>query len=125
MSLDHMGLSVVDLANMKSFYEKVCAPLGLKVGYEAAGAAVGFGDGASFPCFFLMKSDTQQRPRAHFAFRAKNRAAVDAFYKTAMELGAKDNGAPGIREHYHANYYGAFVIDPEGHNIEAVTHAPE
>ena len=126
MSIDHMGLSVVDMAKMKDFYVKVVATLDLKVGYEAPnGGAVGLGDGTSFPCLFLMKSDTQQRPRAHFAFRAKNRAAVNAFYKVAMELGAKDNGPPGIREHYHSNYYSCFVIDPEGHNIEAVTHAAE
>ena len=125
MSLDHMGLSVVDLANMRAFYEKVVATLDLKVGYEAPGAAVGFSDGTSFPCLFLMKSDTLQRPRAHFALRAKSRAAVKAFYDAALAAGASDNGPPGIREHYHANYYGCFVIDPEGHNVEAVTHAAE
>ena len=126
MSIDHMGLSVVDMAKMKDFYVKVVATLDLKVGYEApGGGAVGLGDGTSFPCLFLMKSDKGTTPRAHFAFRAKNRAAVNAFYKVAMELGAKDNGPPGIREHYHSNYYGCFVIDPEGHNIEAVTHAAE
>ncbi len=125
MSLDHMGLSVVDLATMRAFYEKVCATLDLKVGYEAAGAAVGFSDGKSFPCLFLMKSDTLQRPRAHFALRAKSRAAVKAFYDAALAAGASDNGAPGVREHYHANYYACFVIDPEGHNVEAVTHAAE
>lgn len=125
MSLDHVAFQVTDLAKMKAFYEKVLAPLGLKVGYEAAGAAVGFGDGTGFPAFFLIKGDKVTQPRVHVAFRAKNRAAVKAFYDAAVAAGAKDNGPPGMREHYHANYYGAFIIDPEGHNMEAVTHAAE
>jgi catechol 2,3-dioxygenase-like lactoylglutathione lyase family enzyme len=123
MSLDHFGFGVTDLAKMKAFYEKVLAPLGMKVGYEAAGAAVGFGDGSGFPSFFLMAGG--HTSRVHVAFKAKNRAAVKAFYDAAIAAGAKDNGPPGMRAHYHANYYGAFVIDPDGHNIEAVTHAAE
>ena len=64
------------------------------------------------------------RARVHFAFMAKDRAAVDAFHAAALKAGGKDNGAPGLRPHYHANYYGAFVLDPDGHNIEAVCHLP-
>lgn len=125
MSLDHVAFQVTDLAKMKAFYEKALAPLGMKVGYEAAGAAVGFGDGTGFPSLFLLKGDALTKPRVHVALRAKNRAAVKAFYDAAMAAGATDHGAPGTREHYHAHYYGAFILDPEGHNLEAVTHAAE
>jgi catechol 2,3-dioxygenase-like lactoylglutathione lyase family enzyme len=73
---------------------------------------------------FWISQGTPNTPRLHIAFRASNRAAVDAFYQAAIAAGGKDNGAPGPRPHYHANYYGAFVLDPDGHNIEAVCHNP-
>jgi catechol 2,3-dioxygenase-like lactoylglutathione lyase family enzyme len=73
---------------------------------------------------FWLHQGTPQRPRVHVAFRADSRAVVDAFYKAAMAAGGTDNGPPGLRPHYHKDYYGAFVLDPDGHNIEACCHAP-
>jgi catechol 2,3-dioxygenase-like lactoylglutathione lyase family enzyme len=84
--------------------------------------AAGFGSQGKPYFWFGVGEDVA---RAHVAFAAKDRASVDAFYKAAMAAGGKDNGAPGLRPHYHENYYGAFVLDPDGHNIEAVCHLPE
>ena len=86
-------------------------------------AAAGFGAGGK-PDFWFGAEGAMNKPM-HVAILAKDRATVDAFYKAAMAAGGRDNGPPGIRPHYHANYYGAFVLDPDGHNIEAVCHAPE
>lgn len=125
--IDHVGFSVSDYPRAKAFYTKTLAPLGYKLVMEvqqnpADPPAAGFGaDGK--PDFWIGGEGGLNKP-LHIAIAAKDRAAVDAFYKTAMENGAKDNGPPGIRAHYHPNYYGAFVIDPDGHNLEAVCHAP-
>ncbi len=125
--IDHVGFSVSDYPRAKAFYTKALAPLGYKLVMEVQQnpsdpPAAGFGaDGK--PDFWIGGEGGLNKP-LHIAIAAKDRAAVDAFYKTAMENGAKDNGPPGIRAHYHPNYYGAFVIDPDGHNLEAVCHTP-
>jgi len=127
--LDHMGFPVSDYAKSKRFYEQTLAPLGyrvmMQVTREETGGAyegAGFGDGHK-PDFWI-GSGAPLRGSLHVAFAAKDRAAVDAFYKAAIAAGARDNGPPGLRPQYHPNYYGAFVFDPDGHNIEAVCHAP-
>lgn len=126
--LDHIGFSVSDFARAKAFYEKTLAPLGLRIVMsvtkeESGGAYEGAGFGDAKPFFWIGSGDAL-KGRLHVAFAAKDRASVDAFYKAAIAAGGKDNGPPGIRAHYHPNYYGAFVLDPDGHNIEAVCHAP-
>jgi catechol 2,3-dioxygenase-like lactoylglutathione lyase family enzyme len=125
--IDHIGFSVSDYPRAKAFYEKALAPLGyvlvMEVQQDAHDAkACGFGIGGK-PDFWIGGEGKLNKP-VHIAFAARDRAAVDAFYKAAIAAGAKDNGPPGIRAHYHPNYYGAFVLDPDGHNIEAVCHAP-
>jgi catechol 2,3-dioxygenase-like lactoylglutathione lyase family enzyme len=125
--LDHIGIGVSDFARAKAFYDKALAPLGIGVVMEVTAEQTGDHPAAGFgsqgkPYFWFGVGDVA---RAHVAFTAKDRASVDAFYKAAMAAGAADNGAPGLRPHYHANYYGAFVLDPDGHNIEAVCHLPE
>jgi catechol 2,3-dioxygenase-like lactoylglutathione lyase family enzyme len=127
--IDHIGFAVADYARSKAFYEKALAPLGytlvMEVGAdqtESGSPAAGFGMNRK-PDFWIGGEGRLDKP-LHVAIVAKDRAAVDAFYQAAMAAGAKDNGAPGIRAHYHPNYYGAFVLDPDGHNIEAVCHAP-
>jgi catechol 2,3-dioxygenase-like lactoylglutathione lyase family enzyme len=125
--LDHIGFPVSDYARSKAFYQKALAPLGYALIMEVAqhendSPAAGFGaDGK--PDFWIGGEGGLNR-RVHIALAAGNRAAVDAFYRAAIAAGGKDNGAPGLRPHYHANYYGAFVLDPDGHNVEAVCHAP-
>ena len=127
--IDHMGFSVSDYERAKAFYAKALAPLGysliMEVPAERTGhsAAAGFGAGGK-PDFWFGAEGAMNKP-VHVAIAAKDRATVDAFYKAAIAAGGRDNGPPGIRPHYHANYYGAFVLDPDGHNIEAVCHAPE
>ncbi|HYA74174.1 MAG TPA: VOC family protein [Roseiarcus sp.] len=120
--LDHIGFTVKDFEASRKFYLAVLAPLGVGVAMEFAGH-VGMGrDGK--PQLWLSKGDPPAS-RLHLAFKARNRAEVDAFHAAALAAGARDNGAPGLRPHYHPNYYGAFAIDPDGHNIEAVCHSPE
>ena len=128
--LDHVGIPVSDFARSRAFYDAVFAPLGyalvMQVGPELTGdgsSAAGFGrDGK--PDFWI-GDDGKPGAHTHVAFAAASRAQVDAFHQAALAAGARDNGAPGLRPHYHANYYGAFVLDPDGHNIEAVCHAAE
>lgn len=128
--IDHMSLNVADLEGMTSFYEKALEPLGIKVmmrlGSDVTGGAavVGMGATAQEPFFWLAGTE-KTVPSQHIAFCAGSRAEVDAFHQAAIAAGAEDNGAPGLRPIYHPDYYGAFVIDPEGHNIEAVCHKPE
>jgi catechol 2,3-dioxygenase-like lactoylglutathione lyase family enzyme len=117
--IDHTGLTVSSVATSKGFYRAALAPLGYTVLMEWEQYA-GFGLPPK-PDFWIGEGEPNVPP-IHVAFRAESRAAVDAFYKAAIAAGGKDNGAPGLRPHYHANYYGAFVFDPDGHNIEAVCH---
>ena len=127
--IDHTGVLVSDFAKSKAFYTQALAPIGyallMEVSAEESGghASAGFGE-APKPDFWI-GSGTPNVPPIHVAFSVPNRAMVDAFYRAAMTAGARDNGAPGLRPHYHPNYYGAFVLDPDGHNIEAVCHLPE
>src|SRR3989304_5714261 len=126
--IDHMGFQVSDYERALSFYEKALAPLGIsvvmRVTPEQTGGYAGAGFGSKGKPTFWLEKGARTAPKPHIAFVAENRAAVDAFYKAALAAGGKDNGAPGLRPHYHPNYYGAFVLDPDGHNIEAVCHNP-
>jgi catechol 2,3-dioxygenase-like lactoylglutathione lyase family enzyme len=125
--IDHVGFPVSDYARAKAFYEKALAPLGytliMEVQQDAHDSpAAGFGTGGK-PDFWI-GGEGRLNKAVHIALTARDRATVDAFHKAAMAAGGKDNGAPGLRPHYHPNYYAAFVFDPDGHNIEAVCHAP-
>lgn len=118
---DHVGIGVSNLAESRAFFIRALAPLDAAVVMEGP-YGVGIGR-HNKPSFWL--SEAAQRPaHLHLAFVAQNRAQVDAFYQAALAAGGKDNGAPGLRTDYHPHYYGAFVIGPDGHNIEAVCHAP-
>jgi catechol 2,3-dioxygenase-like lactoylglutathione lyase family enzyme len=126
--IDHIGFPVSDYARSKAFYEKALAPLGYTLimevqQHENDSPAAGFG-AARKPDFWI-GGEGGLNHALHIAIAVKDRATVDAFYTAALAAGGKDNGAPGIRTHYHPNYYGAFVLDPDGHNIEAVCHAAE
>ena len=119
--IDHTGLTVTDLQKSRQFYERTLAPLGYAAIMEIPGGhGVGFGEPPK-PDFWIIRGEPNE-PRIHVAFRAKSRADVDEFYRAALAAGGRDNGPPGLRPHYHPNYYGAFVLDPDGHNIEAVCH---
>ena len=119
--IDHIVLTVSDAAKSKAFYLAALEPLGYEVVMEF-GSGVGFGI-AGKPDFWIHQADPV-RPPVHVAFASADRATVDRFWKAALAAGGRDNGAPGLREHYHPNYYGAFVFDPDGNNIEAVCHRP-
>ena len=123
--IDHAGFSVSDIARSKEFYVKALAPLDytLVMEFPDGGGIAGFGAGGK-PDFWI-DGGGRPSPKLHVAILAKNRAAVDAFHAAALAAGGKDNGKPGLRPEYHPTYYGAFVLDPDGHNIEAVTHTPE
>lgn len=119
---DHVVFGVSDYAASKAFYLEALGPIGIAVCQEGPLGLELSADGKSSLCIF----QTGERPaRLHLAFRADNRRQVDAFHRAALEAGGKDNGAPGLRPQYHANYYAAFVIGPDGHNIEVVCHEPE
>ena len=118
---DHIGLGATDLAASKAFFLKALQPLGVGVVMEGP-YGVGLGKPGK-PSLWL--SPAQEKPsRLHIAITADSRAQVDAFYQAALAAGGSDNGPPGLRPHYHPNYYGAFVIGPDGHNVEAVCHKP-
>ncbi len=126
--IDHTGLVVSDFATSKAFYTKALGSIGYSLLTEFPASAsspdiVGFGEPPE-PDFWIVGGKPNE-PRIHVAFRVETRAKVRDFHEAALAAGGKDNGAPGIREHYHANYYAAFVLDPDGHNIEAVCHSPE
>jgi catechol 2,3-dioxygenase-like lactoylglutathione lyase family enzyme len=122
MIIDHLGISVSDYPASKKFYSQCLAPLSIQLVMEVQGWG-GFGrDGK--PEFWFGIGDQAQTPM-HIAFSASSRDEVDRFYQAALNAGATDNGAPGLRPEYHPDYYGAFVFDPDGHNIEAVCHKPE
>jgi catechol 2,3-dioxygenase-like lactoylglutathione lyase family enzyme len=125
--IDHIGFPVSDYKRSKDFYAKALAPLGYVLVMEVQQTgnehlAAGFGRDAK-PDFWIGGEGGLQGV-LHVAFTADDRATVDAFYHAAIAAGGADNGTPGLREHYHPTYYGAFVRDPDGHNIEAVCHAP-
>ena len=122
MILDHIGFNVSDLAASKHFYQAALAPLGIRVAAEGNGWAMLGRDGK--PQFWFGAFGASPGP-FHIAFAAANREQVRQFHAAALQAGAKDNGAPGLRPQYHADYYGAFVIGPDGHNIEAVCHHAE
>ena len=119
MIIDHIGIGISDYERSKQFYSTVLAPLNIELVIEAQGWA-GFGKNGKAEFWF--GPDNQIQNPMHIAFLAESREKVIQFYEAAIAAGAKDNGRPGIREIYHPNYYGAFVIDPDGHNIEAVCH---
>lgn len=122
MILDHIGMAVSDGAASKLFFSAALAPLGITVLMEVDGW-VGMGKGGK-PEFWFGEGGVPQG-KMHLAFAAESRAQVSAFYAAALAAGATDNGPPGVREIYHPNYYGAFVIGPDGHNVEAVCHGAE
>jgi catechol 2,3-dioxygenase-like lactoylglutathione lyase family enzyme len=124
--LDHMTFRVRNLDATRRFYEKALAPLGYRLGFEGEHDGVrmlGFEQEGKFDTWFVEAPENPSGP-THLAWHADARNAVDLFYEEAMAAGGRDNGAPGLRPHYHANYYGAFVLDPDGNNVEAVCHAP-
>ena len=128
--IDHMGIAVSDIGRSRAFYEAALAPLGMTLNMEVSpedtasgGTALGFGAGDDK--IFWIGDNERVGEGTHVAFRAETRAAVDAFHKAALGAGGRDHGAPGLRPRYHANYYAAFVIGPDGHNIEAVCHEDE
>lgn len=119
--IDHMGFAVADFARSKAFYEAALAPLGLRL-IRGGDNWAAFGPGPHTE--FWIGTYGPPPGRLHFAFVANDRAAVLAFYDAAIKAGGEDNGPPGPRANYHPNYYAAFVIDPDGHNVEAVCHKP-
>jgi catechol 2,3-dioxygenase-like lactoylglutathione lyase family enzyme len=122
MILDHIGLAVRDFARSATFFRRALAPLGIQTVLEGEGWAMLGKDGR--PEFWIGVHGIPPGP-IHIAFAAENREQVRAFHRAALAAGGRDNGAPGIRAKYHPDYYGAFVFDPDGHNIEAVCHRPE
>ena len=126
--IDHTGLSVSRPQESRRFYEQALAPLGytllMEIPKEFTGGRVVLGYGVAPNADFWLAEGTPNEPRIHIAFRADSREVVDAFYRAALAAGGRDNGPPGPRPHYHEHYYGAFVLDPDGHNVEAVCHLP-
>jgi catechol 2,3-dioxygenase-like lactoylglutathione lyase family enzyme len=131
MTIDHVSVGVADLVRSKPFYDAALAPLGMAPVWpvEVRGQLVGLGYGTPNKPAFWIQTPINGEPAgagngAHVAFTAPTRAAVDAFYRAALEQGGADDGPPGLRPTYHPDYYGAFVRDPDGNKIEAVCHAP-
>ena len=128
--IDHVGFAVADAERSRRFYQQALAPLDIGLimtvtpdQTEAGGTAHGFGsDGKPY---FWIGDNERVGEGTHVAFAVDSRARVDAFHQAALAAGGRDNGAPGLRPHYHPDYYAAFVLDPDGHNIEAVSHRPE
>lgn len=126
--IDHIGFPVSDYERAKAFYTQALAPLGYSLIMEVAqdqndAPAAGFGINGK-PDFWIGGEGGLNKP-VHIAIATNDRTSVDAFYKAALAAGGRDNGAPGLRPQYHTNYYAAFVFDHDGHNIEAVCHAPD
>jgi catechol 2,3-dioxygenase-like lactoylglutathione lyase family enzyme len=126
--LDHIGLSVADLARSRAFYDAVMPTLGaacqMAVTAAETGGYEGFGYGMAGKPSLWIGNGGRTKGSLHIALVAPDRAAVDAFHQAALSAGGTCNGAPGLRPHYHPNYYAAFVLDPDGHNVEAVCHRP-
>lgn len=129
IEIDHTSISVTDLEAAKRFYTAALAPLRVVLMMEFPSSDTGdfpvAGLGADGKPFLWLAGGGKQTPHVHLAIRAETRAQVDAFYAAAIAAGGRDNGPPGLRPHYHETYYGAFVFDADGNNIEAVCHAPE
>jgi catechol 2,3-dioxygenase-like lactoylglutathione lyase family enzyme len=121
--LDHVTIGVTDFDRSKAFYDKALGPLGIERLYAEGKIFAGYG--AEEKAFFWIGLREGTQTGAHIAFTVPDRATVDAFYKAGIAAGGQDNGQPGLRPHYHENYYGAFILDPDGHNIEAVCHTAE
>jgi catechol 2,3-dioxygenase-like lactoylglutathione lyase family enzyme len=125
--IDHVSVAVGDLINGESFYAAVLAPLGFSKLREWPGATIGFGK--KYPEFWINKREAMERVAensgVHICLRARDTAAVDAFHAAALEAGGVSDGAPGLRPHYHATYYAAFIRDPDGNRIEALTFVPQ
>jgi catechol 2,3-dioxygenase-like lactoylglutathione lyase family enzyme len=119
--LDHVTIGVSDFAKARDFYDKALAPLGIERLYGDGAHFAGYGENPR--AYFWIGIRDKAQTGAHIAFAAKDRATVDAFYRAALAAGGRDIGAPGLRPNYSPTYYGAFVLDPDGHNIEAVCHA--
>jgi catechol 2,3-dioxygenase-like lactoylglutathione lyase family enzyme len=119
--LDHVTIGVSDIERSKKFYDRALNPLAITRLYGGEKSA---GYGAGSKGFFWIGSRGTPQTGSHIAFAAPDRPTVDRFHDEAIAAGGIDNGKPGIRPHYHPNYYGAFVLDPDGHNIEAVCHSP-
>ena len=120
--IDHVTFGVLDFERSAAFYDRAFAPLGVRRLFDDSDPTVraaGYGD--AHPWFWIAEHDPTSG-KLHIALRARSREMVDAFHREAVLAGGTDNGAPGLRPHYHAGYYGAFVLDPDGHNIEAVFH---
>ncbi|MGI8479828.1 MAG: VOC family protein [Gaiellaceae bacterium] len=119
--IDHTAVNVSDQDTARSFYSQALEPLGYTLAFEQ-GEFIGFADSAGLSLGVVRRDPVGG---AHVAFKCEDHATVDAFYEAAMAAGGKDNGPPGIRAHYHENYYGAFVNDVDGNNIEAVCQKPQ
>jgi catechol 2,3-dioxygenase-like lactoylglutathione lyase family enzyme len=128
--IDHVSLGVADLARSRAFYDAVLAPLGYRRRFDLDDAS-GYGGPEPSPLkeqalpFWIEHEPGGASLNGHVCFAAPNRAAVDAFYRAALGAGGRDNGRPGLRPRYHAHYYAAFILDPDGHRIEAVRHQAE
>lgn len=123
--IDHVGLRVSDFQRSRTFYREALKTLGIELLADwtfGSDHVAGFGREQAT---FWITSGSMVRGETHVAFTARSRADVEAFYSVALSVGGRDNGPPGLRPHYHADYYGAYVLDPDGHNIEAVCHAPK
>lgn len=127
IDIDHTSLSVSDYAKAKAFYAAALAPLGcgLQMEFPMDDGSRVMGIGLPGKPFLWISGGGKTSPHVHIALRAENRGQVNAFYAAAIAAGGTDNGAPGPRPHYHEHYYAAFVLDPDGHNIEAVVHSPD
>ena len=127
--IDHTGISVADFERSKAFYSTALRAIGYQLLVQFPAATTGSVDVAGFgeppkPDFWL-SAGTPNKPPIHVCFRVNTRQAVRDFHAAGLAAGGRDNGAPGLRPHYHPNYYGAFVLDPDGHNVEAVCHDAE
>ncbi len=127
--IDHIGFPVSDFAASHAFYVAALAPIGIEplvmITPEQSGGGAHAGFGRDGHPFFWIDEDGVPAGSTHVAFTVANRALVESFHAAALSAGGRDNGGPGLRPHYHANYYGAFVLDPDGNNIEAVSHGAE
>ena len=125
--IDHTGITVTEFEAAKEYYDRAFAPLNASllymVPFEYTDGVKAGGYGRDRPTFWISEGEAQNPP-LHIAVTAESRDQVDAFHAAALAAGGRDNGAPGLRPHYHENYYGAFVLDPDGNNIEAVCHLP-